>query len=213
MTSLTAEEARRRTLAFLAEHGIPSNPGLPLIEDRDDLDPPTADAVARRAVVLTGIIASVGFGLERSEVVRALEGNGLWADVSPLERTLLTKDEPSRQEVVNASWMTECMQVLMWGLGRVELDHFQHCDDDLARHSDDPRKVGEIRVLAAPELRPFDEIYQQCDMLYCLHWAARNQRLGGPDVPYEEGIVMERHRAINWLAGVESEWDEVTTDT
>ena len=48
---------------------------------------------------------------------------------------------------------------------------------------------------------------------YCLHWAARNARLGGRPVTYDEGVVRERHKAINWLAGVEADWDEVPTDT
>jgi len=196
---------------FLAEHSIEQNPNLPLIEDLADLTPPTADEVARRILVLSAQIA-ISYGAERPALIEYLKSHALWEAASQRERALLEKERYTPQEEIDATWLTECVQVLAWGLGFVQLDPFRACDPDLASHVPTPR-ASPAEWIAAARLRPFEEIYGQCDLLYCLHWAVREAQRHGEPPPVDGGVILERHRAINWLAGVERDWDEVTTDT
>ena len=53
------------------------------------------------------------------------------------------------------------------------------------------------------------------DLYYRLHWAAIELRIKGKaSDQVDEGIIRERHRALNWLIRyLNQEWDDVTTDT
>jgi hypothetical protein len=185
---------------------------LPIIEGVEDLSPPTASAVAQRALVL-GAMVAVGFDDSAEEWRAWLSDVGLAGTLSGAERSFFEK-EPSDQERIDATWLEECLQVLLWGLSLVELDHFARCDEDLVRRLPHAGTQADVQdFIASARLRPFEEIYQQCDLLYRLHWVARH--LDARELPRElsEEVVRERHRAINWLTGVETDWDEVATDT
>jgi len=172
---------------------------------------PAAPDVARRALVLNALIGRA-YGADRALLDGYLRKNDLGDAVTPTERALLAKDRLARQERIDATWLVECVQVLAWGLGLVDLDHFRRCDDDLASNFPAPRDSARAFVAGA-RLRPFEEIHRQCDLLYCLHWAVTEARLRDRKGKLDGSVIRERHRAINWLAGVESRWDEVSTDT
>ena len=64
----------------------------------------------------------------------------------------------------------------------------------------------------AARLRSRQELLDQADLIYRLHWCCVSARLKGCAAPQglDEGVVMERHRALFWLAGCgEAEWDDV----
>ncbi len=109
------------------------------------------------------------------------------------------------------SWQTECAQALAWCIGLVELDHFQHCDDDLAQKV--PFKTDPSDFIRSAKLRPIAEIQDQSDLLYSMHWYATNCRHPGRDCDLSESIISERRKAIDWVYGVEEDWDEVPMDT
>ena len=63
-------------------------------------------------------------------------------------------------------------------------------------------------------LRSFDDIYAQADLHCRMHWAARNSRLTGAECPVKEGFfIAERRKPLDWVIGVEADWDEVPMDT
>ena len=65
-------------------------------------------------------------------------------------------------------------------------------------------------------LRSVEEVLDEADRIYRLHWAVVDARLRGQKAPadLEAGVVYERHYALNWLIGyLGSEWDDVSTDT
>ena len=55
----------------------------------------------------------------------------------------------------------------------------------------------------AARLRSRQELLDQADLIYRLHWCCVSARLKGCAAPQglDEGVVMERHRALFWLAG------------
>ena len=72
-------------------------------------------------------------------------------------------------------------------------------------------------LTAAARLRSRKELLDQADLIYRLHWACVDARVMGLPAPWglEEGVVMERHRALFWLAGCDGmcPWDEVDLST
>ena len=125
---------------------------------------------------------------------------------------MLARDDHTEQEKIDAQWLVECMQSLAWCLGLAPLEHFKDCDDDLASKFPDPF-TDPTDFIASASLRPFWEIYQQADIHYRLHWAARNASLSGTEFPVREGFLRERRRALDWVIGVETDWDGVPSDT
>lgn len=208
---MSPEIAKSASHQFLRAHGIPINEHLPLLEDPDDLKPQNAEAVARRCVVLSYVIG-IAYGADVLKLNQYLKDTGLISYASSKETELLGRAKHTEQEMTNARWLTECIQSLAWCLGSVELDPLRGCDDNLASHFPRPF-VDPSGFIEGAELRTFDEIYQQADLHYRLHWAARNSRLTGEHCVVSEELIMERRKPLDWVIGVEEDWDEVPSDT
>lgn len=208
---MTPAFAKSKSHEFLHGHSVEVNEALPLIEAIDELTPQDAQSVATRIMVLSHVIG-IGFGADARRLKAVLGEFGILEHASVREQDLLSRTEHSQQEKVNATWLTECVQSLAWCLGLVELDPFRQCDEDLASHF--PPPFSDPRgFIAESVLRPLDEIYQQADLHYRLHWAARNARLMGTQSRVHEGLMSERRKALDWVIGVEADWDEIPLDT
>lgn len=208
---MTPALAKTASQEFLRRHSVEVNEALPLIEAVEELSPQDARSVAIRSVVLSYVIG-IGFGADSRRLKASLEQFGLLDRASVQERDLLCRSEFTQQQKVNATWLTECVQSLAWCLGLVELDPFRRCDDDLASHFPQPF-TDPSRFISEATLRPMDEIYQQTDLHYRLHWAARNARLMGHRSRVDEGLISERRKALEWVIDVEADWDEIPLDT
>lgn len=66
-------------------------------------------------------------------------------------------------------------------------------------------------------LRSYGEVLDAADLIYRLDWACVDARVMGMQAPggLDAGVVAERHRALFWLAGVDSRcaWDDVDLST
>lgn len=160
-----------------------------LDSDSLQIEPPTADRVARRALVLCclGVRAfaenepdRTAAERMRAAVLEQLGENGLAAEVEPEERAFLEAalGAPARQRVVDCSWRVEGAAVLAWALGRA----------DLPRH-DEPLDPAEIfawldfaphsrsNLVASACLRPREEIERGANRAFSLHWRLRDFHL------------------------------------
>lgn len=213
MSSIHMTPALAKSISheFLRRHCIEVNETLPLLEPVEVLQPQGARSVAIRCIVLSHVIG-IGFGADIGRLKASLEEFALFEYASAREQGLLSRSEHSQQEKVNATWLIECVQSLAWCLGLVELDPFRRCDDNLASHF--PRPFADPRrFISEATLRPLNEIYQQVDLHYRLHWAARNARLMKRPSTVEEGMISERRKALEWVIGPEQDWDEIPLDT
>jgi hypothetical protein len=199
--------AKTASHEFLRLHMIEINETLPFIEAADELHSQDVRSVAIRSVVLCYVIG-IGFGAEAKRLKASLEEFGLFNHASPKEQDLLGRETHTAQEKINATWLIECVQSFAWCLGLVDLDPFRPCDNDLASHFPKPFK-DPASFISEATFRPFNEIYQQADLHYRLHWAARNARLTGRPSKITESLISERRRALDWAIGVEFDWDEV----
>ena len=209
--AMTPDAARQQSHEFLARHQLPINETLPLLESPADLSPQLSIDVARRAAILTHIIG-IGFGQPGSKMKQPLIDFGLLQFVSPNERLLLDLTTYIEQQKIDATWLVECMQAIGWCFQFVDLDPFSGCDDDLASHFPAPFTDPNDFIQSA-SLRPFSEIYRLADLHYRLHWATRDCRLKQLPCKIKEGVIKERRKALEWVIGVESNWDEIPMDT
>ncbi|MCG9754692.1 DUF4272 domain-containing protein [Shewanella insulae] len=195
------------TLSALKIH-VPDH--LPLIEGIDDVEPRTAADVAARLCAMSYVIG-LGYDVPGNELKSKIEKYGLSEYVSIYEMALLNQDSISQQDKFNMQWLAEAAQALAWTIGLVEMDHFQGCDDDLAEKI--PFNTDPSCFISESKLRPLDEIQQQADLLYRMHWYAKNCRFEGKESKLCESTISERRKAIDWAYGVEEDWDEVPMDT
>jgi hypothetical protein len=205
------EKVKADSIITLRAWGILAMDHLPHLEAEADLSPQSAISVARRCMMMSHVIG-IGFGGDADALREAANGWGLMEFASAHERDMLSRTTHTEQERINATWTVECLQSFAWCLGLAGLEPLKHCDDDLASKFPAPF-TDPSEFIAMARLRPFDEIYRQADLHYRLHWAARNARIQGGQFPVTEGFVRERRKALDWVIGVEPDWDEVPSDT
>ena len=207
---MSMEELKNKNTEYLSSIGINVPEHLPQIEELNEVNPRTAQDIAGRLSALAYVIG-LGFDAKGKNLLEHLNKYDLMPHVSSYESELLSQDTIGDQDKINMSRLTECAQALAWCIGLVGLDHFKHCDDDLAHKI--PFKANPKEFIQKAKLRPIAEIQEQSDLLYRMHWYARNCSLTGQECELNEGIVSERRKAIDWVYGVEEDWDEVPMDT
>jgi hypothetical protein len=146
-----------------------------------------------------------------------LRNEKLWGAVSPDEAQFLTVQEPTQEQMVDATWRAEALWVLLWSLDRVRDLEYPSDLCDLEALQDALPPIGESTAafVEGAEPRAPAEILDAADLIYRTHWAVRDAQLKGLEPPAQlnPSVVMERHYALNWLVYYADEWDEITTDT
>jgi hypothetical protein len=213
---LSAEERRDRTNAFLTAIKVPTLQDLPVTEDHTNARFQTAQDIARRSVILYAIIFVVHGEMTTEEARAYLQGSGLWPNVSPMERKFLASNNVPDQVRFEYSWRIESLNVLLWSLGKISTLDLPRkmCDFENVRDLPD-LSVDPNAWIERAALRNVEDILNESDFIYRLHWAVRDGELKKHAVPgnFHPGIIFERHYALNWLVRYADHWDDVTTDT
>jgi hypothetical protein len=215
-----AWERKQRTDRELAGQGITVPSGLPPVLGIGETLLRTPDEVARRAQALCLAAVRAESMAQNNPLSHSLLQEKIpvgWAALSPREREFVENDAPSQHDTVQFSWGYEALYVLQWALSQTEVlsDPTGICNV--------PEVAQRARVNATPEkvaaemLRPVSELLEALDRHYRLHWAVR-QALQVEKKPapagLEAGVIMERHRALNWLTRFyDADWDEIDTPT
>jgi hypothetical protein len=213
MQAWDPETVRAEAAAELAPWGIvvPDHlPRLTLGAPR-----PVTDVIGR-AQALHGVLDIIhGESVDGTYAAVAAFGADRW--ISTTERAYLTtvvEGDPDVDAEYRLGWRSESLYALAWILGiapglpltrRLELrpEHFQPLD---------PRR-GPAPPL---DLRPVEEIAAKLDVLFCAHWAARDQEGRGLLDEWPEDLdpdaLWERRRALEWFLLPGVEWDDVRLD-
>jgi len=189
---------------------------LPVSEDVGEIDPRSATEVAQRCVAL--LLCAVkgetqGHDFEFiTDVVKKWSADSYF---SPNETAFINNSSPTAQEFIDHCWGYECVHVMLWALGYLEELKPPNTICDVPTEVRLITELGPEDFFKKANLRSMDEILDSADLYYRLHWAAIDLRLKGKTSPaLNEGIIRERHRALNWLIRyMDANWDDVTTDT
>ena len=187
------------------------NPHLPEIEPIDELDYRNAKEIAERILVL-GYIYALTFDVEIQVIKEELVFYNLNKALSDYEKKLLSKSFLSKQEKADISWLPEAIEVLGWAIGLwTNILFMEQCDED--RQADNiPIKQDPDGFYRKAKLISKVEIYKMADLMYRMHWIAKRREIGNLGT-YSNDVYMERHKAINWIIGINNNWDEIQTDT
>src|SRR5262245_2565874 len=210
-----AQLARKsRSIAIVKGMGLPWIEHLPVIEDDTQTKPRTPDEVASRCLA-TAFCAVKGESNDQKLIDRLVKQYSARPFFSPAEQKFVENLYPSRQELADFAWRYECVHVFLWALGYLPK---LNSPSEIANVGHDIaiiRDKGPQHFMKDAKLRPLSEILDQADLYYRVHWAAVELRAKGQhNAKIDEEIIMERHRALNWLIRYMNQaWDDVTTDT
>jgi len=210
---------KTRTEAELADHGITVSAHLPPLAAETEICPRTSPVVAGRALAM--FVAALHAESVASDspipVQEMRERLPLAFDhLSPEESAFLAERAPDPQDLAKFGWRYEGLFVLLWALQMTDALPFPEGICDVSRIAASMLELDAKRFLETAHVRPASEILDELDLHYRLHWLVRQSRLDGQDNPMgvNDGVVYERHYALNWLTGFENaDWDNVDTPT
>ena len=213
--SAEAIERKLRSETLLRAEGVPFLASLPVVETAAEAIKRSKEEVALRTLCLL-LVAEKGAGLEDEVVERVLKSYELRPHLTPKELAFVLDHSPSPHDRIQFAWRYEAASTLLWALGFVA--HLgkpvQPCDVQFAVRTMSGTTTSQF--IEDAELRPIADILDQVDLIYRYHWAVRNARLKGQQIPADlhPDVTEERHYALNWLIGyLEQAWDDVSTDT
>jgi uncharacterized protein DUF4272 len=204
---MSLEEIKLKTMNHLSSISIEVPDHLPLIEDLNEVNPQTTQSIASRLLAILYVMG-LGYEADRKYILDLLNTYNLMPHISSYENSLLRKAVLSEQDQVNMTWLDESAHALAWCLGLLELDPSVPCDLDYLMEITPFNKSPED-FLAKVKIRPIRDIQEQSDLLYRLHWYAKNNA----DSKISKSIIYERRKAIDWAYGVEEDWDNIPMDT
>ena len=207
-----AASAREQSARVLADLSLPTPTVLPLL---DDFTLRPTEEIVRRMGVLSAL-AAVAYGCPAESALEWVRASDLLKDLLPAELAYFARGAHGPSDP-QAS-LPEALFGLAWALqlSTGPLDFRTAAPDDLINVVPHPppgaREWRSLVISARP--RPVAEVGRMLDLYYCLHWAAVEAGLRGDPVGNdpEWSAVVERRRALEWLASTDS-WDEVALDT
>ena len=218
----TPEQRKQVSIAILQEHGVPYIDWLPVIEDASEAHVRSAEEIARRAIACL-ITIQAAFDRYNGEYTPSVADKYQHIlaryklnDALTAEENAIYNGAGGEAEITKMTWKYEAYWTLLWELGIIpELDYPAHTIDCEAAcqavfdHQDFASFMTTVR------LRPIEDILDQADLIYRYHWATRDAYLNGREAPagLDDDVIVERHAALNWLIGVDDDWDNPDTST
>ncbi len=224
---MECRERRDRSMAFLKEKHIYVTPWLPFLSESVQEGPArtTREICGRAGALLAVSLYSecrLGEGMDyqqaREFIASVMDRFEVEKFLSPKEKAYLENPDSAQKEQISYSWQYENLLVMEWALGLAEELPYP---DKICDVPGTVRMLHPFESLDALEQgvspRPYSELLDAADLIYRLDWACVDARVMGMPAPagVDAGVVMERHRALFWLAGVDARcpWDDVDLST
>jgi len=209
---------KEKSEALLKSRNIKINYNLPRVESEEETTIRGPKEIAQRLVVLCTTSAVAFNGLSGEEALEYLRKYKMDGFITPDEQAFLANPTPEAKNKV--TWKCECIWVLFWVLNIVEELPFP---DTMCNLNDIPEEDYPIMNLRDPHIfinriessRSTSEILDANDLYYRYDWACVDARVHGRVIEeINQGIVYERHYALNWLINyMGQDWDDISCDT
>ncbi len=221
--SYTEAFARKlRSIEVLKEEGIPYIDELPVIVSSHNVHNRTVDEIARRAIALC---ISANYAIDVANIsnkrelknskkffTKLLDNFKVKSYLSPNEKKLF--DGNDQNLAIQISWQFESLVILFWALHLIE-------EIPATNELINPKLISSIlsevdnyvKFINKCHLRDIHEILDLADLTYRYDWYCVEASLTEEEHDkLNPEIILERHRALNWLITNEN-WDEVDTST
>jgi len=184
------------------------NPDLPEIEPGPGR---TANEILDRTLIVHALL-HIAHGAPVEKVADWIARQKLVTALVPSERALLVKEdeEVGEQERVDLSWSVEALLAFLWAGGFTEdLSLGSAMTEKLAEEPPDIAMNQGIAGFARLfRLRPYEELFAQLDFYYRAQWYAVDCGIRGKNPgPFDEEVILERRKALEWMLDPECEWD------
>jgi len=193
--------------------------GLPPVVGENEVDLRSAGEVARRAIALMAVaIRAEGLGSGEPIPVEEIRERlpQAFEVFTPTELEFMNSTSPDQQSIINHAWRYECLFVLQWALGQFDELHFPSSICDVPEVAREILNRDRTEMIAGAQLRPTNQILDELDLHFRLHWLARQASQEGKPAPagLDIGVIQERRVALNWLVRFENaDWDDVDCPT
>ena len=204
------EAIRKQSLETANKLGYPINESLPFLDAATVIR--SCDEIIDRTLAML-CVAACAYGFDSQKASEWLARETKDTNLTPSESRFLqnrTGNPRTFMERIEGIW------ALAWSIGVVpDLDFGKPCATNFVLCLPDLK--GNKSSAAFREncmLRPHEQVVSACDLAYCLHWAIRELKLKGMDVPNAVApyVIIERRHALEWLL-TSVDWDDVTLDT
>ena len=213
-----ALQRKAKTEQYLATLGLNTPISLPPVVAESEVILRTPEEIAKRAlaVMLTSIQAD---NFRDNQVIDPIDLEECcpmgFAALSDNEREFINSKQPTEQDIVNMSWRYEALLPLQWAINWQSDLPFVDTFCDVSSLIEKGMQFN-VKKISTVTLRSVDELLDALDLHYRLHWIARDFRIKEKQPPESimEGVIAERHYALNWLTNFEdADWDDVDTPT
>jgi len=224
---LECRERKERSMAWLKEKHIYVTSWLPFLTESEQGGPArTAREICGRAAALLAVSlyseCRLGEGMDYEQakefIAPVMARFEVEKFLSPKEKAYLDNPDSAQKEQISYSWQYENLLVMEWALGLTEKLPYPDkiCDvPETVRVLHPFDSLDALEQAVSP--RPYGELLDAADLIYRLDWACVDARMMGMPAPagIDAGVVVERHHALFWLAGVDSRcpWDDVDLST
>jgi Domain of unknown function (DUF4272) len=211
-----ALQRKTATERALAVRGIAVPRSLPPVVAEVEVEVRPASEVADRCRALFACAVraesiTAGQTLATSDI--GVRVPGALEAMSPSERRFFEARSPDRQAVLNHVWRYEALAALLWAVHAQPALPFPERLCDVPKIAKTMLDAGSLPNARARDAR---EVLDTLDLHYRIHWATTEARLKNfaPPAGVDPGVVVERHRALNWLTRwADADWDDVDTPT
>ncbi len=169
--------------------------------------------VAQRASILA-LVASRAAVPKSDPLIKVLRKEKLINFLTDDEVTFLEIKKPEKEKLIKFSWRFESCYVLMWALGFFDSLNYPDsiCNTKELVSLINTKTIAEINK--NPKLRAVEQILDELDFMYRLHWAVKNDTENPNTARLIPEVIYERHYALNWLINyMNKPWDQVQTNT
>ncbi len=186
--------------------------------DNDNIDTPrTSEEIARRAIALHCIIAA-SHGVSKKDIIKWLQEERLWNELTPREVRFMTHDDNPDKEVSWMTWFVEAQVTLLWAIGKLNSlpSLTVKCDTALVVGAIPGLFESTTPFIESATLRSAVELDREEEELYDIRCQIEQAIKIGKAVSggYDKDVAFFRHYGLSWVVGYCGQaWDEVTPDT
>lgn len=192
---------KEKNIPFI-EHmkAIPFNSCTNLREKTEIIDRMLSDY----AIATCALYALEGNENRLGNIIKKMDSNLCILKVLTKEDTdflmAMESKKVSKQGLQDATWAFEECAMLMWTLGLIDKPNSdKECNvEQLDKFFFNIKSYDELSSQCS--IKSKEEILEQADLLFRYHWACRETRMQGKQLPQlNEMIVQEQRRALEWI--------------